>query len=105
MYSLFKKGLVAVDINGNTIKLDAEKLKTEEQKKTEILNDKIVKILSSVEYCSSKDILIRLNIGWSDAKMKKFLETMSQVEKNKIKNRVYYSLKNSKSKNLTLDFE
>ncbi len=28
-----------------------------------------------------------------------------QVEKNKIKNRVYYSLKNSKSKNLTLDFE
>lgn len=102
---LVQKGAVAVDINGNTIKLDAEKLKTEEQKKTEILNDKIVKILSSVEYCSSKDILIRLNIGWSDAKMKKFLETMSQVEKNKIKNRVYYSLKNSKSKNLTLDFE
>lgn len=30
---------------------------------------------------------------------------MSQVEKNKIKNRVYYSLKNSQSKNLALDFE
>ena len=69
------------------------------------LNDKIVKILSLVDSCSSKDILIRLNIDWSDAKMKKFLETMSQVEKNKIKNRVYYSLKNSQSKNLALDFE
>ena len=102
---LIQKGAMAVDINGNTIKPDAEDLKTEEQKETEILNDKIVKILSLVDSCSSKDILIRLNIDWSDAKMKKFLETMSQVEKNKIKNRVYYSLKNSQSKNLALDFE
>lgn len=102
---LIQKGAMAVDINGNTIKPDAEDLKTEEQKETEILNDKIVKILSSVDSCSSKDILIRLGMDWSDAKMKKFLETMSQVEKNKIKNRVYYSLKNSQSKNLALDFE
>ena len=102
---LIQKGAMPVDINGNIIKLDAENLKTEEQKEIEILNDKILKILSSVELCSSKDILIRLDIDWSDAKMKRFLETIPQVKKNKIKNRVYYSLKNGQSKNLTLNFE
>lgn len=102
---LIQKGAIAVDINGNIIKPDAENLKTEEQKKIEVLNDKILKILSSVESCSSKDILIRLEIDWSDAKMKKFLEAMPQVKKDKIKNRVYYSLKNGQSKNLTLNFE
>ncbi len=102
---LIQKGAMAVDINGNIIQPDAENLKTEEQKKIESLNDKILKILSSVESCSSKDILIRLDIDWSDAKMRKFLEAMSQVKKEKIKNRVYYSLKNGQSKNLTLKFE
>lgn len=102
---LIQKGAMAVDINGNIIKPDVENLKTEEQKKNEILNDKILKILSSVGLCSSKDILIRLDIDWSDAKMKKFLEAMSQVKKNKIKNRVYYSLKNGQSKDLVLNFE
>ena len=102
---LIQKGAMPVDINGNIIKLDAENLKTEEQKEIEILNDKILKILSSVELCSSKDILIRLDIDWSDAKMKRFLETIPQLKKNKIKNRVYYSLKNGQSKNLTLNFE
>lgn len=102
---LIQKGAIAVDINGNIIKPDAENLKTEEQKEIEVLNDKILKILSSVESCSSKDILIRLEIDWSDAKMKKFLEAMPQVKKDKIKNRVYYSLKNGQSKNLTLNFE
>ena len=99
---LIQKGAMAVDINGNIIKPDTESMKTEEQKEIEILKCKILKILSTVESCSSKYILIRLNIDWSDAKMKKFLETMSQVEKNKIKNRVYYSLKNHQSKDMTL---
>lgn len=102
---LIQKGAMSVDINGNIIKPDAENLKTEKQKETEILNNKILKILSSVESCSSKDILIRLGIDWSDAKMKKYLESMPQIEKNKIKNRVFYSLKNRQSNTLALIFE
>ncbi len=102
---LIQKGAMAVDINGNAIKLDTENLKTEEQKETEDLNYKILKILSSVESCSSKDILIRLGIDWSDAKMKKYLESMPKIEKNKIKNRVYYSLKNRQSNTLIFNFE
>lgn len=102
---LIQKGAMAVDINGNSIEPSVENLKTEEQKETEILNDKIVKILSSVESCSSKDILIRLNIDWSDAKMKKYLELIPQIEKFKIKNRVFYCLKNRQSNTLAFNFE
>lgn len=102
---LIQKGAKAVDINGNIVNLDSENLKTEKQKETEILNNKILKILSSMESCSSKYICTLLGIDWSDAKMKKYLESMPQIEKNKIKSRVYYSLKNSLSNTLALNFE
>ena len=96
---------MAVDINGGIIKPDAENLKTEKQKEIESLNNKILKILSLVESCSSKDILIQLGIDWSDTKMKKYLEAMPQIKKNKIKNRVYFSLKSRQSNTLSLNFE
>lgn len=102
---LIQKGAMAVDIHGNIIQLTADDLKTEEQKETEILNNKIIEILSSIESCSSKDILRKLNINWPDAKMKKHLESMSQVEKKKIKNRIYYSLKHRQSNTLSFNFE
>ena len=100
---LIHKGAAAVDINGNIIK--PENQETEEHEKVENMNDKILKILSSVETCSSKDILIQLGIGWSDAQMKKYLESMSQIEKRKIKNRVFYCLKDRLPDTLPLDFE
>ena len=102
---LIQKGAMAVDIHGNIIQLTADDLKTEEQKETEILNNKIIEMLSSIESCSSKDILRKLNINWPDAKMKKHLESMSQVEKKKIKNRIYYSLKHRQSNTLSFNFE
>lgn len=102
---LVRKGAMAVDINGGIIKPDAENLKTEKQKEIESLNNKILKILSLVESCSSKDILIQLGIDWSDTKMKKYLEAMPQIKKNKIKNRVYFSLKSRQSNTLSLNFE
>ena len=100
---LIHKGAAAVDINGNIIK--PENQETEEHENAENMNDKILKILSSVESCSSKDILIQLGIGWSDAQMKKYLESMSQIEKRKIKNRVFYCLKDRLPDTLPLDFE
>lgn len=102
---LVRKGAMAVDINGGIIKPGAENLKTEKQKEIESLNNKILKILSLVESCSSKDILIQLGIDWSDTKMKKYLEAMPQIKKNKIKNRVYFSLKSRQSNTLSLNFE
>lgn len=102
---LVQRGATAVNIDGDIIEPAAEDLKTEEQKKIEILNNRIIDILSSVEICSSKDILSKLSLDWSDAKMKKYLEAMSQVKKSKVKNRVYYSLKNSQSNILVFNFD
>ena len=97
---LIEKGATAVDINGNEQKNITESFKQE----TEILNSKIISILSG-EPMSSKGIISKLNLDWSDAKLKKHLEKMQEIEKIKIKNRIYYKLKDNDSNFLAFKFE
>lgn len=97
---LIEKGATAVDINGNEQKNITESLKQE----TEIFNSKIISILSG-EPMTSKGIISKLNLDWSDAKLKKHLEKMQEIEKTKIKNRIYYKLKDNDSNFLLFKFE
>ena len=97
---LIEKGATAVDINGNEQKNITESLKQE----TEIFNSKIISILSG-EPMTSKGIISKLNLDWSDAKLKKHLEKMQEIEKIKIKNRIYYKLKDNDSNFLAFKFE
>ena len=54
---------------------------------------------------TSKGIISKLNLDWSDAKLKKHLEKMQEIEKTKIKNRIYYKLKDYDSNFLAFKFE
>ncbi|MEY8685589.1 DNA-processing protein DprA [Bacteroides sp. AN502(2024)] len=87
---LIKKGSIPVDIHGDICKYVMDEL--EEDKQDEIIKAKIISILSAGPV-SLKNILLKLKLEWSDYKMKKYLEMQQGIEKCKIKNRVYYSLK------------
>lgn len=93
---LIQKGASAVDINGQILTLSADEQKTPEQLQKEKFDLQIIEILHNVDMISAKDIIKRLNIEWKDNKMKHYLENLQQVEKKKIRNRIYYSLKGNK---------
>lgn len=57
------------------------------------MDSELIAILNSVEKISVKEIIGRLSLDWKDDKMKRYLDNMQQVEKIKIKNRIYYRLK------------
>lgn len=90
---LIQNGASAVDILGNILSLSPEELKTQEQLNKEKLDAELIKILNSVEMISAKEIITRLRLDWKDDKMKRYLDNKEQVEKIKIKNRIYYRLK------------
>lgn len=90
---LIQNGASAVDISGNILSLSLEELKTPEQLNKEKLDAELIKILNSVEMISAKEIITRLRLDWKDDKMKRYLDNKEQVEKIKVKNRIYYRLK------------
>lgn len=90
---LIQNGASAVDISGNILSLSPEELKTPEQLNKEKLDAELIKILNSVEMISAKEIITRLRLDWKDDKMKRYLDNKEQVEKIKVKNRIYYRLK------------
>lgn len=90
---LIQNGASAVDISGNILSLSPEELKTPEQLNKEKLDAELIKILNSVEIISAKEIITRLRLDWKDDKMKRYLDNKEQVEKIKVKNRIYYRLK------------
>lgn len=90
---LIQNGASAVDISGNILSLSPEELKTPEQLNKEKLDAELIKILNSVEMISAKEIITRLRLDWTDDKMKRYLDNKEQVEKIKVKNRIYYRLK------------
>lgn len=90
---LIQNGASAVDISGNILSLSPEELKTPEQLNKEKLDAELIKILNRVEMISAKEIIIRLRLDWKDDKMKRYLDNKEQVEKIKVKNRIYYRLK------------
>ena len=78
---------------GNILSLSPEEQKTPEQLNKEKLNSELITILNSVEKLSAKEIITRLHLDWKDDKMKRYLDNMEQIEKIKVKNRIYYRLK------------
>lgn len=90
---LIQKGASAVDFYGNSLTLSPEEKKTSDEIKKEKLDSELIAILNSVEKISVKEIIGRLSLDWKDDKMKRYLDNMQQVEKIKIKNRIYYRLK------------
>lgn len=102
---LIQQGALPVDVFGNKLELLAEELKTKKQREMDDLNLRIMDILSATEAISSKEIIGKLGIDWSDVKMRKYLEALSGIEKSKIKNRIYYSLKANQPHTLAFQFE
>lgn len=97
---LIQKGAAAVDINGTVLSLNSEEQNTPEQLQQEKMNSEIIAILKSVDMISTKNIIGRLQLDWKDEKMRRYLNNMDQVEKKKIKNRIYFCLKGFKEKDL-----
>lgn len=100
---LIQKGAMAVDINGAKIDFSPEIQESENQQTAEKFDSEIIAILNGVEKISAKDITTHLGLDWKDEKMKKHLESMGQVEKIKVKNRVYYRLKGKVDQGLLFD--
>ncbi len=90
---LIQKGATAVDIEGNILALDPEECKTPEQRAKEKMDSEIISILKRHNMVAVKELLELLDTTWKEDKMKRYLENMEQVEKTKIKNRVYYRMK------------
>ena len=90
---LIQKGATAVDIEGNILALDPEECKTPEQRAKEKMDSEIISILKRHNMVAVKELLELLDTTWKEDKMKRYLENMEQVEKTKIKNRVYYRIK------------
>lgn len=97
---LIQRGAFAVDISGNSLTLSPEEQKTPEQLQKEKLDSEIMSILNSVEMISAKEITSKLHLDWKGDKMKRYLENMQQVEKIKVKNRIFYRLKGKAQKGL-----
>lgn len=102
---LIQKGASAVDINGQFVTLNEEERKTPEQLQKEELDSKIISILNTEDMVSAKEIIKRLDLEWKDDKMKRYFENLPQVEKKKVRNRVYYSLKGKKPQQQQLQFD
>lgn len=100
---LIQKGAVAVDINGTKLSLNSEELKDSRQLQKEKLHSEIIEILKSVEMISAKDIITHLHLDWKDEKMKRYLNNIEQIEKKKIKNRIFFCLKGIQIKNIQKD--
>ena len=90
---LIQKGAMAISLEGQVLSLSPEEQKTPRQLQKEQLDSNIVTLLSSVDKLSAKDIISRLKLEWKDEKMKKYLEGIQQVEKIKVKNRIFFRLK------------
>lgn len=97
---LIQRGAFAVDISGNSLTLSPEEQKTPEQLQKDKLDSDIMSILNSVEMISVKEITSKLHLDWKGDKMKRYLENMQQVEKIKVKNRIFYRLKGKAQKGL-----
>ena len=97
---LIQKGAKPVDMDGRLFDLTPKDMKTPEQKKEEDTNASILNVMKSIDKISAKELIARLNLDWTDDKMKKHLDKMAEVEKIKVKNRIFFKLKGSQQLNL-----
>lgn len=101
---LIQKGALAVDINGKGIQLNPEISKTKDELQAEELESNILTLLNRVEKVSAKEIINHLNLDIKENTLKKHLEKMQNVEKIKIKNRIFFRIKGRTEQILLLDF-
>ena len=73
---LIEKGAIPVDINGNLILDETAVLAKELDTEYEI---KVMELLKTGEY-TTKDILKRLDMNWSDTRLREFLKTQKGIE-------------------------
>lgn len=97
---LIQKGASAVDALGKILSLNSEERKTPDQLKKEKLDSDLIAVFNSVEKITAKEIISRLHLDWTDDKMKRYLNNIQQVEKIKIRNRIYYRLKGKSEQGL-----
>ena len=90
---LIQKGASPVDVTGKILTLNPEEQKTPKQLNKEKLDSDLISLLNGVEMISAKEIINRLRLDWKVDKMKRYLDNNQQVEKIKVKNRIYYRLK------------
>ena len=101
---LIQKGASAVDMNGKVIQPNLEVIKTSDEIQTEELSSKIMTLMKRVEKVSAKDIINILGLDIKEKTLKTHLEKMQEVEKIKIKNRIFFQLKGKSEQILLLDF-
>ena len=97
---IIQKGASAVDMCGKVLVLNPNEQKTPNQIEKEKLDSNIIAVLRSVEAISAKEIILRLCLDWKDDKMKRYLDKMPQIEKKKVKNRLFYNLKGNAQQGL-----
>lgn len=97
---LIQKGAKPVNNNGKVLSIPSDEIKTLKEAEQDKTIDNIKGLLSRYSRMSSNDLITRLQLDWSDPKMKKFLETIPDVLKFKDKNRVFYKLKGQEECNL-----
>jgi len=73
---LIEKGAIPVDINGNPILDETALLAKELDAEYEI---KVLELLKTGEY-TTKDILKRLDMNWSDSKLRDFLKMQKGID-------------------------
>ena len=89
---LIQKGATAVDMFGNIKSLNSEELLSEDEKEYKKIDDAIMDLLLRTPM-TSKIIGEKLNLDWSDPKIKKYLRGMPNVVEFKEKNKIYFRVK------------
>ena len=93
---LIQKGAIAVDNQGIPIPVATEEMLTQEERSRQLLVTQIKSILSTSGELTSKAILEKTSINWSDKKMKEFLRDLpcrEFIEEHKDKNRILFRIK------------
>lgn len=93
---LIQKGATAVDNQGTPIPVAPEEMLTSEERNKQQLITRIQSILSTSGELTSKAILEKTSIDWSDKKIKEFLRDPSCrefIEEHKYKNRILFRIK------------
>ena len=90
---LIQKGAIAVDIKGTPITLEPEEMLTPKEKEKKERDERIKQILEQGGSLTSKYILERLSLNWSDPRMKTYLRVLPFVDEYKNKGKVYFRLK------------
>lgn len=96
---LIQKGAVPVDMEGHQIILSDDALVSDEDKKQKELSENVQQLLLAGLF-TSQEILTKLNLDWTDARMKKYLRCLPNVMETKIKNKLYFNIGNTNQPSL-----